>query len=145
MTRKIKIIIGSDHAGFNLKTAVIKHLKETGISVEDAGCNSEESCDYPEYGKKVAGRVAEGDGLGILICGTGIGMSIAANKISGVRAALCNNEYTARMSRMHNNANILVLGSRVIGEGTAYSIIDAWLNTDFEGGRHQKRIDMFES
>ena len=144
MTRKVKIIIGSDHAGFRLKNAVIKHLTESGIPVEDAGCSSEDSCDYPVYAKAVAERVSGGQGLGILICGTGIGMSIAANKIKGIRAALSYNEFTARMSRRHNNANILVLGSRVVGEGTALSIVDTWLNTDFEGGRHQKRIELFE-
>ena len=144
MTLKVKIIIGSDHAGFRLKNAVVKHLTESGIPVEDAGCDSEDSCDYPAYAKSVAEKVAKGHSLGILICGTGIGMSIAANKIKGIRAALSFNEFTARMSRRHNNANILVLGSRVVGEGTALSIVDAWLNADFEGGRHQKRIEMFE-
>ncbi len=140
----IKIIIGSDHAGFKLKTAIIKYLKDSGKSIEDAGCRSEDSCDYPYYAGIVAQKVAGGEGPGILICGTGIGMSIAANKVKGIRAALAYNEFTARMSRRHNNANILVLGSRVVGEGTALSIVDAWLSTDFEGGRHQKRIDMFE-
>ncbi len=144
MTRKVKIIIGSDHAGFQLKGAIIRHLTESGIPVEDAGCKSAESCDYPVYAKAVAERVAGGQELGILVCGTGIGMSIAANKIKGIRAALSNNEFTARMSRRHNNANILVLGSRVVGEGTALSIVDAWLDAEFEGGRHQNRIELFE-
>ncbi len=144
MSKREKIIIGSDHGGFELKNAVILHVKQMGFEVDDAGCDSSGSCDYPVYAKKVSEKVAGGEGRGILLCGTGIGMSIAANRNSKVRAALCLNEYMARMSRMHNNANILVLGARVLGTGLALEIIDVWLKTEFEGGRHQKRVDMLD-
>jgi ribose 5-phosphate isomerase B len=141
---KPKTIIGSDHGGFSLKGILIDHLKAAGYEVLDMGCDSEESCDYPVYGYKVTDLVAKGQGIGILICGTGIGMSIVANKYKNIRAALCLNEYMARMSRMHNDANILVLGARVLGTGLSLGIVDEWLNTDFEGGRHKKRLDMIE-
>ena len=144
MSRKNKIILGSDHGGFELKPAIIKHIKDLGFEVDDVGCSSIDSCDYPVYGNKVARKVAEGQGLGILLCGTGIGMSIVANRHPGIRAALCHNEYTAKMSRMHNNANVLILGARVLGVGLALDILDIWLNTDFEGGRHQKRLDIID-
>jgi ribose 5-phosphate isomerase B len=144
MSKREKIIIGSDHGGFELKNSVIRHIKQMGFEVDDAGCDSLESCDYPVYAKKVSEKVAGGEGRGILLCGTGIGMSIAANRNSKIRAALCLNEYMARMSRMHNNANILVLGARVLGAGLALEIIDVWLKTEFEGGRHQKRVDMLD-
>ncbi len=111
-----KIIIGSDHAGFKLKGKIIKHLGEKGLSLEDVGCGSDESCDYPVYGKIVAEKVAGGEGRGILICGSGIGMSMVANKVPGVRAALTNRVHVAEMSRKHNDANILVLGERVTDE-----------------------------
>ncbi len=139
---KSKIIIGSDHGGFNLKEVLISHFKEVGYEVQDMGCDSTESCDYPVYGYKVADLVAKEHCLGVLICGTGIGMSIVANRNKNIRAALCSNEYMARMSRMHNDANVLVLGARVTGTGLALEITDAWLNTEFEGGRHKKRLDM---
>ncbi len=145
MADKKKIIIGSDHGGFRLKGIVINYLEGAGVPVEDIGCHSEESCDYPVFGKEVAKRVAGGEGLGILICGSGIGMSMVANKIRGVRAALPGNEYMAKMSRRHNDANILVLGERVLGEDLALSMVEAWMNTEFEGGgRHQRRIDLIE-
>ncbi len=144
MTKQMKIIIGSDHGGFRLKDIVKKYLEGADVVVEDVGCYSTESCDYPVYGKEVARRVVKGEGRGILICGSGIGMSMVANKIQGVRAALPGNEYMAKMSRKHNDANILVLGERVLGEDLALSLVEAWLNTDFEGGRHQRRIDLIE-
>jgi ribose 5-phosphate isomerase B len=145
MSKKEKIIIGSDHGAFDLKVTIVSHLKELGFDIEDMGCDSKDSCDYPVYGTKVAEKVAKGEGRGILLCATGIGMSIVANRNRGIRAALCNNEYTARMSRMHNNANILVLGGRVIGSGLALDIVDVWLKTEFEGGRHQRRVDMIDN
>ncbi|MBN2039860.1 MAG: ribose 5-phosphate isomerase B [Spirochaetes bacterium] len=144
MDKSIKIFIASDHGGFELKGKIIKHLSDSGYNVEDMGCSSIDSVDYPLYGKKVSEKVADGEGVGILICGTGIGMSITANRYSDVRAALCMNGYMAKMSKMHNNANVLVLGARVLGEGLAFDIVDTWLSTEFEGGRHQKRLDMLE-
>lgn len=139
-----KIIIGSDHGAYSLKEAIKSHLKEKGFEIDDQGCYSEDSCDYPVFGIKVCDKVAEGKGRGILLCGTGIGMSIVANRNRKIRAALCHNEFMARMSRMHNNANVLVLGARVLGVGLAIDIVDVWLNTEFEGGRHQKRLDMID-
>ena len=137
-----KIIIGSDHGGFNLKTEIIKHLEELGYEVSDLGCYSKESCDYPLIAKSVAEKVLDSNSRGILICGTGIGVSIAANRYKGIRASHCTDTFTARMTRMHNESNILCLGERITGVGLALDIVDIWLNTDFEGGRHQKRIDM---
>ncbi len=140
-----KIIIASDHGGFGLKTRIIEHLKTKGYDITDYGCYSAESCDYPVFAKKVAVEVSNSNNIkGILVCGTGIGMSIAANKIIGIRAALCTDTFSARMTRMHNDSNILCLGERVTGTGLALDIVDTWLNTEFEGGRHQKRIDMIE-
>ena len=137
-----KIIIGSDHGGYKLKNTIINHLKELNYEVDDVGCYSEESCDYPEFAKLVSQKVKESGNKGILVCGTGIGMSIAANRFDGIRASHCTDTYTARMTRMHNDSNILCLGQRVTGEGLALDIVDIWLKTEFEGGRHQKRIDM---
>ena len=138
-----KIIIASDHGGFSLKTQIFAHLKQEGYDIEDYGCYNNESCDYPVYAKKVAEIVSQNSEVkGILVCGTGIGMSIAANKIKGIRASLCSDTFSARMTRMHNDSNILCLGERVIGVGLATDIVDIWLNTQFEGGRHQKRINM---
>jgi len=142
---KMKIALGSDHAGWRLKETVKGHLAAKGLTIKDFGPERAESCDYAEYALKVAVAVAAGEfERGILICGTGLGMSMAANRIKGVRAALCYNEYLARMSRAHNNANVLCLGERVIGEGLALSILDVWLAVDFEGGRHQRRVDIFD-
>ncbi len=143
---KLKIAFGSDHAGFNLKKKIIRIFTEKGYLASDEGTYSEESCDYPDFAKKVVLKVKDGIvDRGILICGTGIGMSIAANKIHGIRAALCYNEYTAEMSRKHNNANVLCLGARVLDDIEIIKIIDKWLSTEFEGERHQKRIEkMFE-
>ena len=134
-----KILIGSDHGGFKLKNKIIEHIKAQGYEVEDFGTYTTDSCDYA---KKVAGEVIKTGDKGILVCGTGIGMSIAANKVRGIRAALCSDTFSARMTRMHNNSNILCLGERVIGTGLALDIVDIWLQTEFEGGRHQKRIDL---
>lgn len=137
-----KIIIASDHGGYNLKNEIVKHLKEQGLDIEDYGCYSLESCDYPIYAKLVAEEVAKGEAKGILVCGTGIGMSIAANKIKNIRASHCTDTYSAKMTRLHNDSNVLCLGERITGCGLAMDIVDIWLNTDFEGGRHKKRLDM---
>ena len=137
-----KIIIASDHGGFNLKKEIIKFLQTKEYDVEDYGCYNTESCDYPIYAKIVAEEVLKDDVRGILVCGTGIGMSIAANKFKGVRASHCTDTYSARMTRMHNDSNILCLGERITGKGLALDIVETWLNTDFEGGRHKKRLDM---
>jgi ribose 5-phosphate isomerase B len=140
------IVIGCDHAAFQLKEKVSAFLSEIGIEVTDMGTDGETSVDYPTYGKKVASGVSNGDfKRGILICGTGMGMSMVANKFPHVRAALCNDLFSAIMSRRHNDANILVMGGRVIGETLATEVVKAWLETPFEGGRHQTRIDMFDS
>jgi ribose 5-phosphate isomerase B len=141
---KSPVVIGSDHAAYQLKEKIRKFLIENGIAVEDAGAQSEASVDYPDYGIKVASLVSAGKfDRGILLCGTGIGMSIVANRFSNVRAALCNDLFSAIMSRRHNNSNVLVLGGRVIGDVLAIEILKAWLETSFEGGRHQTRIDKF--
>jgi ribose 5-phosphate isomerase B len=140
-----KIIIGSDHGGFLLKNVIKAHLLEKAYGVEDAGCFDTNSIHYPVIAKEVALKVSSGDfEKGILICGTGIGMSIAANRFKNVRAALCHDHFTAKMSREHNNSNILVMGGRVTGEEVAFDILDTWLNTDFAGGRHLERINMFD-
>ncbi|KAB1439104.1 ribose 5-phosphate isomerase B [Pseudodesulfovibrio senegalensis] len=139
------IIIGSDHGGFNLKKHLVALLESWGYTVLDQGPDRAESCDYPEFAAKVAKRVLDGEGQGILICGTGLGMSMAANRFSGVRAAVCTNEFMARMCRAHNDANVLCLGERVIGIGTAEGIVKAYLETEFEGDRHKRRIDLIET
>jgi ribose 5-phosphate isomerase B len=136
------IIIGSDHGGRSLKTALTSYLNRRGFQVTDAGTDSDVSVDYPDFGQKVAETVISGKAeLGILICGTGIGMSIAANKIPGIRAALVTDVFMARMAKEHNNANILVLGGRVLDEQIACDLVGAWLDATFEGGRHQSRLD----
>ncbi|MCR3758373.1 ribose 5-phosphate isomerase B [Clostridium felsineum] len=138
----MKIAIGSDHAGFSLKKEVIKHLEGKNIEVKDFGTFSEDSCDYPDYALKVAEEVAQNNfEFGILICGTGIGISISANKVPGIRAAVCSDTFCAHASREHNNANILAMGERVVGTGLALDIVDTFLNSKFEGDRHQRRID----
>ena len=138
----MKIAIGADHGGFELKKAILTTLKDLGHDVEDLGCTSQESVDYPDFAGKVARGVSEGlFERGILICGTGIGMSISANKFPHVRAALCHNLFTARLSREHNDANILVMGERVIGAGLAQEMVRIWLETGFEGDRHQRRVE----
>lgn len=140
------IAIGCDHGGFKLKQAVMKHLEERGLEYKDYGTYSDESCDYPVYGKAVANAVASGEcDRGILICGTGIGISIAANKIRGIRAALCGDCFSAEATRLHNDANILAMGARVVGEGLALKIVDIFLDTPFSGDeRHRRRISMLE-
>lgn len=136
------IIIGSDHGGLVLKTALTDYLNRRGFQVTDAGTNGDASVDYPDFGQKVAEAVTAGEAeSGILICGTGIGMSIAANKIPGVRAALVTDAFMARMAKEHNNANVLVLGGRVLDEQKACDLVGAWLDATFEGGRHQARLD----
>lgn len=138
----MNIVIGSDHGGLNLKTALTSYLSRRSVSVIDAGTNSDASVDYPDFGEKVANTVLSGAAdLGILICGTGIGMSIAANKVPGIRAALVTDVFMARMAKEHNNANILVLGGRVLDEQKACDLVGAWLDASFEGGRHQGRLD----
>ncbi len=136
------LAIGSDHGGFELKNHVMKHLDELGIEYKDYGCYDENSVDYPDIAKAVGEAVASGEcDRGILICGTGIGISIAANKIKGIRAALCSDVYSAKMTKEHNNANIICMGGRVIGRELAFMIVDTWLSAEFQGGRHQARID----
>lgn len=138
----MKIAIGCDHAGVTMKNEILPLLEELDIEWEDCGTKNEDSCDYPEFGEKVAKKVSKGTvDRGILICGTGIGMSIVANKFPGVRAALCSEDFSAKMSRLHNDANILVLPGRIINEDTAKNIVKTWFSTDFEGGRHQRRLD----
>lgn len=141
----IKIAVGSDHGGLEYKGKILEFLKNKGYETIDEGTYSKESCDYPEFARKVANLVAEKKAdRGILICGSGIGMSIAANKVKGIRAALCSETTSARLSREHNNSNILCLGQRLIGETMAFEIVETWLNTEFAGGRHQHRIDIIE-
>ena len=136
------IIIGSDHAGYELKKAVIAHLKETNVEFVEAGCMDGESVDYPLVAKEVCERIVKGEfEKGILICGTGIGISMAANKVKGIRACCCSDYFSAKYTRLHNDANCLCMGARVIGEGTALELVDVFINTKFEGGRHQTRID----
>ncbi|NLJ57413.1 MAG: ribose 5-phosphate isomerase B [Tissierellia bacterium] len=138
----MKIVIASDHGGFELKEVIKEDLIKKGYSISDIGVDSTKSVDYPDYGKRAALMVANKEvDKGIIVCGTGIGISIAANKIKGIRCALCTNEYMARMSRMHNNANMLALGGRITGIGLAIDIVDVWLSTDFEGGRHENRVN----
>jgi ribose 5-phosphate isomerase B len=137
----VKIAIGCDHAGFGLKEDIVGLLKSLNVDLVDCGTNSRESVDYPDFGKKVSALVSSGKvERGILICGTGIGMSMVANKFPLVRASLCNDLFTARMSRLHNDANVLVLGGRIIGQDLAVEIVKSWLATPFEGKRHVKRL-----
>lgn len=139
----MKIAIGNDHTALEMKEAIKAHLEENGYEVLDLGTNSTDSCDYPVYGEKVGRAVVDGEAdLGIAICGTGVGISLAANKVKGVRACACSEPYTAKLSRMHNNSNVLAFGARVIGVELAKMIVDEWLNASFEGGRHQRRVDM---
>lgn len=138
----MKISLGADHAGFELKQKIGKLLEQRGIQVSDQGTFSVESVDYPDFARKVGEQVAHQQAdFGILVCGSGIGMSIAANKVPGVRAANVTTEYEAQMSREHNDANVLALGARVLDETEAMKIVDTWLNTKFAGGRHQRRVD----
>lgn len=140
------IALGSDHGGFSLKQEIIAYLKEQNLEYKDYGCFNEEACDYPIYGKAVANAIVSGEcDKGILICGTGIGISIAANKIKGIRAALCHDCFSAEATRLHNDANILAMGARVVGPGHALKIVDTFLNTEFsEDKRHKNRISLIE-
>ena len=142
----MKMIIGSDHAGYQMKQKVIAHLRERGIDVEDAGTHGEESVDYTDFGKEVASKVSHDVfDRGILICGTGLGMSMVANRFPRVRAALANDLFSAIMSRRHNDSNILVMGGRLIGDALALQLVDTWLDTPFDGGRHQRRLDKMDA
>ena len=142
----MKMVMGSDHGGFELKNAIAEHLKERGFEIIDVGTYSEESVDYPIYGRMAAEAVAGGQApLGIVCCGTGIGISIAANKVHGIRCAVATNTYMAEMTKRHNNANMLALGGRVLSADEAIAIVDTWLDAEFEGGRHQRRIDMLDA
>jgi len=138
----MKIAIGADHAGFELKEKIKQRLALQGINVQDEGTVSDESVDYPDFARKVGEDVANRKAdLGVLVCGSGIGMSIAANKVPGVRAAHVTTEYEAQMSREHNDANVLAIGSRILKDDEAFAIVDKWLRTPFAGGRHQRRVD----
>ncbi|MDU4334616.1 MAG: ribose 5-phosphate isomerase B [Finegoldia magna] len=138
----MKIAIAADHGGFELKDSMVEYIKSLGNEVMDLGTNSADSVDYPDYAKKVCEEIQQGDSdLGILICGTGIGMSLAANKFEGIRAACVSDVYSAKMSRNHNNANVLCIGARVIGDEVAKLIIKTFLENEFEAGRHQRRVD----
>ena len=139
----MKIGIGNDHAALEMKNQVMEYLKEKGYEVINYGTNTPESCNYPEFGEKVGRAVVSGEvDCGIPICGTGVGISLAANKVKGVRAVVCSEPYSAKLSKQHNNTNILAFGARVVGIELAKMIIDEWLGAEFEGGRHQTRVDM---
>ena len=141
----MKIAIASDHGGYALKEQVKQHLLERGVEVEDLGTHSEDSVDYPVYGKLCGQTVASGKAdLGVVVCGTGIGISIAANKVKGIRCGLCTSVEMAHLTKQHNNANILALGGRTTQPELALAIVDEWLDTEFEGGRHQRRVDMLD-
>jgi len=141
----MKIVLASDHAGFFLKEKIKDFLVKEGHTVIDVGTNSSVSVDYPEYGFKAIEKLLNGEAeRGILICGTGIGMSIVANRFPGIRAALCHEPFSAQMARRHNDANVLVLGGRLIGDGMAIEIVKTFLSTDFEGGRHERRLNLIE-
>lgn len=138
-----KIVMASDHAGFDLKNTLVEQLKNDGYDVEDAGTYSKDSCDYPVFAEKACRYMLDGKAeLCILVCGTGIGMSMAANKVKGIRAACCSDTYSAKYTRLHNDANVLCMGARVVGEGLAYEIAKVFLETEFEGGKHQRRINL---
>ena len=145
MAKEKTIIIGSDHAAYELKEKIKNYLFEKGYMIEDAGTDSEASVNYVDYGKKVAGAVSAGEFTrGILLCGSGLGMSMVANRFSNVRAALCSDLFSAKMSRLHNDSNILVLGGRVVGDVLAFELVQIWLDTAFEGGRHLDRIQSID-
>lgn len=142
----MKIVLASDHGGFTLKEEVREYLEQKGLAFDDIGTDNEESVDYPIYGRKAAESVARGDyDRGIIFCGTGIGISIAANRVKAARCALVTSVHMAKMARMHNDANMIALGGRILDKETALAIVDAFLTTEFEGGRHQRRIDMLNS
>lgn len=138
----MEIVLACDHGGFELKEVIKEYLTTKGYTIKDIGVYGTKSVDYPDYGKEAALMVANKEAdKGIIVCGTGIGISIAANKVKGIRCALCTNEYMAKMSRMHNNANMLALGGRVVGTSLALEIVDTWVTTEFEGGRHENRVN----
>ena len=142
----MKILIGNDHAATQMKFDIVEYLESLGHEVVDMGNTDGKSCNYPDYGKAVGEAVVAGEGdCGVLICGTGVGISIAANKVKGVRAAVCSEPTTARLVKEHNNANIIAFGARIVGLETAKDILDAYLNAEFQGGRHQTRIDMIHA
>ncbi len=142
MEKNLKISLGCDHGGYALKEVLKAHLESKGIAVQDFGCHSTDSCDYPAYAQAAAQAVARGEAdLGVVVCTTGIGVSICANKVKGVRCALCHEPWSAQMTRRHNNANMLALGAGVTGPKLAVEILDAFLAAEFEGGRHQRRVD----
>ena len=142
----MKIAIGNDHAATDLKNEIMEYLTQKGYEVINFGTDTKESCHYPIYGEKVARAVAAGEAdCGVLICGTGVGISIAANKVKGIRAAVCSEPVTARLVKEHNNANIIAFGARIVGAETARAIVDAYLSAEFAGGRHQSRIDMISA
>lgn len=142
----MKIVIGNDHAAVELKHIIKEHLEAKGHEVINVGTDTNDSCDYPAYGEKVGRMVASGEAeAGVLICGTGVGISIAANKVKGARACVCSEPYTAKLSKMHNNSNIIAFGARVVGSEMAKMITDTWLETEYEGGRHQRRVDMLDA
>ncbi len=146
MEKTIRVAVGSDHAGYPLKERVRQYLERKGFDVEDAGTNSTNSVDYPDFAEKVAGRVASGQvDFGVLMCGTGIGVALSANKVPGVRAATCNETISARFARSHNNANVLAMGGRLVDAATADKILDTWFRTPFEGGRHERRVEKISS
>lgn len=139
----MKIAIGNDHTAVEMKNGIVAHLEAKGYEVVNFGTDATDRSDYPIYGKRVADAVASGEcDLGVLICGTGIGISLTANKVKGIRAAVCSESYSAKMTRMHNNANIIAFGARVVGQATAEEIVDAFLEAEYEGGRHARRVDM---
>lgn len=134
------VFIASDHAGFHLRQSLVQHLRGRGAEVVDLGPAAPERCDYPDFAAQVARRVAAGDGLGVLVCGTGVGMSMAANKVPGIRAAVVSDVFSARATRQHNDCNVLCMGERVVGVGLAAELVDAWFDAEFEGGRHAGRV-----
>ncbi|MFH1538861.1 MAG: ribose 5-phosphate isomerase B [bacterium] len=140
-----KIAIGSDHAGYRLKEELAKKLEEAGWAVENVGTYGTESCDYPDFGRRVAAKVRDGKcARGVLVCGSGVGMAMVANKVKGVRAVNCTEPLSARLSRLHNDSNVLCLGERIVGNLMAWEILNAWLSAEFDGGRHQRRVDMID-
>ena len=140
-----KIVLGADHGGVELKNLVKKHLEAKGYEIIDVGTHTTDSCDFPIYAHKLCKKIQEGEApLGILVCGTGIGMSMAANKHRGIRAACCSDTFSARLTRLHNNANVLCFGGRVVGAGLALDLVDNFVETEFEGDRHIRRISLFE-
>ncbi len=145
--KQMKIALGSDHGGYELKEAIKKHLESRGIEFKDFGTLDGSSCDYPDIAVTVANAVIEDNDIdrGLLFCGTGIGISIAANKVKGIRAACCSDTFSAKYTRLHNDANILCMGGRVVGAGLAIEMVDAYLDAEFEGGRHQRRVDLISA